>query len=88
LFSYDGKAYNYKNILKLYCLQLLKIKKHLTVQPCALLRNTQGHLLSCTNYSQRSRARICRPLEVPRNRFPSWRASTTTLFFVPARRAT
>ncbi len=32
-----------------------------------------------------SRARICRP--DPRNRFPAWRAGTTTLFVVPARQA-
>ncbi len=31
--------------------------------------------------------RICRPIKEPRNRFPSWRAGTPTLFDVPARRA-
>jgi hypothetical protein len=34
------------------------------------------------------RARICRPFKEPRNRFPAWRACTTTLFVVPARQAT
>jgi hypothetical protein len=34
------------------------------------------------------RARICRPFKEPRNRFPAWRAGTTTLFVVPARQAT
>jgi hypothetical protein len=35
-----------------------------------------------------TRARICRPFEEPSNRFPGWRARTTSLLFVPARRAT
>ncbi len=30
-------------------------------------------------------ARIFKPLKEPRNRFPAWRAGTTTLFVVPAR---
>jgi hypothetical protein len=34
------------------------------------------------------RARICRPFKEPRNRFPAWRACTTTLLVVPARQAT
>ncbi len=33
-------------------------------------------------------ARICQPVKEPRNRFPAWRAGTTTLFFVPACQAT
>ncbi len=33
-------------------------------------------------------ARICKPLKEPRNRFPAWRAGTTTLFVVPARQTT
>ncbi len=33
-------------------------------------------------------ARICKPFKEPRNRFPAWRAGTTTLFFVPDRQAT
>ncbi len=33
-------------------------------------------------------ARICRPFKESKNRFPVWRASTTTLFVVPARQAT
>jgi hypothetical protein len=33
-------------------------------------------------------ARICIPLKEPRNRFPAWRAGTSTLFVVPARHAT
>ncbi len=32
-------------------------------------------------------ARICKPFQEPRNRFPAWRAGTTTLFVVPARHA-
>ncbi len=33
-----------------------------------------------------TRARICRPFEEPRNRFPAWRAGSTALLFVrPAR---
>ncbi len=39
-------------------------------------------------YKYGLRACICRPLEEPTYRFPAWRASTTSLFFVPARRAT
>ncbi len=35
-----------------------------------------------------NRARICRLLQEPRNRFPACRAGTTTLFVVPARQAT
>ncbi len=35
-----------------------------------------------------TRARICRPFKEPRNRFPAWRAGTTTLFVVPVRQAT
>jgi hypothetical protein len=35
-----------------------------------------------------TRARICKPLKEPRNRFPAWRAGTTTLFDVPAHQAT
>jgi hypothetical protein len=35
-----------------------------------------------------TRARICRPFKEPQNRFPAWRAGTTTLFVVPARQAT
>jgi hypothetical protein len=35
-----------------------------------------------------TKARICKPFKEPRNRFLAWRASTTTLFFVPARQAT
>jgi hypothetical protein len=35
-----------------------------------------------------TRAGICRPFKETRNRFPAWRAGTTTLFFVPARQAT
>jgi hypothetical protein len=31
--------------------------------------------------------RICRPFKDPRNRYPEWRAGTTTLFDVPARYA-
>jgi hypothetical protein len=31
---------------------------------------------------------ICRPFEETKNRFPAWRAGTTTLFFVPACQAT
>jgi hypothetical protein len=34
------------------------------------------------------RARICKPFRESRNRFPAWRAGTTTLFVVPARHAT
>ncbi len=34
------------------------------------------------------RARICKPFKEPRNRFPAWRAGTTSLFDVPARQAT
>ncbi len=33
-------------------------------------------------------ARICIPFKEPRNRFPAWRAGTTTLVVVPARQAT
>jgi hypothetical protein len=33
-------------------------------------------------------ARICKPFKEPRNRFPAWRAGTTTLFGVPAHQAT
>ncbi len=33
-------------------------------------------------------ARICKPFKEPRNRYPDRRASTTTLFVVPARQAT
>jgi hypothetical protein len=33
-------------------------------------------------------ARICKLVKEPRNRFPAWRAGTTTLFDVPARQAT
>ncbi len=32
-------------------------------------------------------ARICKPFKESRNRFPVWRAGTTTLFDVPARQA-
>ncbi len=35
-----------------------------------------------------SRARICKPFKGPRNRFSDWRAGTTTIFVVMARRAT
>jgi hypothetical protein len=35
-----------------------------------------------------ARARICKPFKELRNRFPSWRADTITLFVVPARQAT
>ncbi len=38
--------------------------------------------MDCVN-----RARICKPLKEHRNRFPAWRAGTTTLFHVPARQA-
>jgi hypothetical protein len=31
---------------------------------------------------------ICKSLKGPGNRFPAWRAGTTTLFVVPVRRAT
>ncbi len=31
------------------------------------------------------KARICKPFKEPRNRFPAWRAGTTTLFDVSAR---
>jgi hypothetical protein len=31
---------------------------------------------------------ICRPFKEPSNRFPAWQAGTTTLFVVPARKAT
>jgi hypothetical protein len=34
------------------------------------------------------RARICKLFKEPRNRFPSWRPGTTTLFDGPARLAT
>jgi hypothetical protein len=34
------------------------------------------------------RASICKPFREPRNRFPAWRAGTTTIFVVPARQAT
>jgi hypothetical protein len=37
---------------------------------------------------ENSRARICRPFEEPRNRFPAWRDGTATPFVVPARQAT
>ena len=33
------------------------------------------------------RARVCKPLKEPKNRFPGWRACMTTLFDVPARQA-
>ncbi len=32
--------------------------------------------------------RICKPFKQPRNRFPAWRAGSTTLLDVPARQAT
>jgi hypothetical protein len=32
------------------------------------------------------RARICKPVKEPRNRFPAWRAGTTTLFVLRAGR--
>jgi hypothetical protein len=35
-----------------------------------------------------SRVRICKPFQEPKNRFPAWRAVTTTLFDVPARQDT
>ncbi len=34
------------------------------------------------------RARICKPFNEPRNRFPTWRARIATLFDVPARKDT
>ncbi len=34
------------------------------------------------------RARICKPFQESRHRFPAWRAGTTTLLVVPARHAT
>ncbi len=34
------------------------------------------------------RARICKPFKETRNRFPAWRAGTTTLFVVLARHST
>jgi hypothetical protein len=39
---------------------------------------------SSWNHGGSSRARICRSFKETRNRFPAWRAGTTTLFFVPA----
>jgi hypothetical protein len=35
-----------------------------------------------------ARARICKPFNESKNRFPAWRAGTTTLFDVPVRQAT
>ncbi len=35
-----------------------------------------------------TRARTCKPFKEPRNRFPSWRSGTTTLFVGPARQTT
>jgi hypothetical protein len=35
-------------------------------------------------YFSYARARICKPFKEPRNRFPAWRADTTTLFDVLA----
>jgi hypothetical protein len=34
------------------------------------------------------KSRICKPFREPRNRYPAWRASTTTMFDVPARQVT
>jgi hypothetical protein len=35
----------------------------------------------------KTRVRICKPFREPRNRYPAWRAGTTTLFDVPAHQA-
>jgi hypothetical protein len=40
---------------------------------------------SAVYLSSQCRSRICKPFKEPRNRFPGWRAGTTTLFDVPAR---
>jgi hypothetical protein len=47
----------------------------------------KGGVGSCASVAD-TRARICKHLKEPRNRFPIWRAGATTLFDVPARQAT
>ncbi len=39
-------------------------------------------------YRPTNRARICKPIREPRNRFPAWQAGTTFIFVVPACQAT
>jgi hypothetical protein len=48
----------------------------------------QGHANLRPLAYRPSRSRICKPVQEPRNRFPAWRAGTTTLLVVPARQAT
>jgi hypothetical protein len=43
---------------------------------------------ACAAHSLQSETRICKPFKEPRNRFPTWKAGTTTLFDVTARKAT
>ncbi len=76
--------------------------KNVSLKSCLIEVQTMqwSHaLLSVNNWSPKTvthameckfgtRTRICRPFKEPRNRFPAWRAGTTTLFFVPARQAT
>jgi hypothetical protein len=54
-----------------------------TVLASNLASNPSYFIMTCG-----TRARICRPFKETGNRFPAWRAGTTTLFFVPARQAT
>ncbi len=56
----------------------------------SLLATPPSHQVhgSYMGFHRPTRARICKPFKGPRNRFPAWRASMTTLFVVPARQAT
>jgi hypothetical protein len=46
-----------------------------------------GYLLHKSTFYMQGWARICKPFKELWNRFPAWRAGTTTLFDVPARHA-
>ncbi len=65
--------------------EFVNVKEAQEVIPPAYVARRNRFLCSLSVY--KFRARICRPLKETRNRFPAWRAGTTTLFFVPARQA-
>ncbi len=52
----------------------------------ALLPKQNNKFLCGWKVEASNLARICKPFKEPKNRFPAWRAGTTTLFDVPARR--
>ncbi len=87
-----ASIYLYRQNALLFNRWVFRLLLHVLVRIQNIYLHTRHNMLLqyCTRYLSyiQYRARIRRPFKESQNRFPAWRARTTTLFVLPARQAT